>query len=208
MNDFRSAWVFPKPCVWGLLWFTPKWHQNYFEYRWTLHKLDPTFCICHPPFNRWNKPSIPSPNLCHLKVLPGSWSIHGSVLSLSSWDWLWYLSQLLSFRTRKVKNFSEFCKQRNQVIFLMLTLPQVTHYTRLLLWAGFAVGAQRTVRAGAGTFRHHGSTGESSGWSFRGAEWWGRWRKLAASLIFRNCISHIMCHRLAKYGAKEKTRSQ
>lgn len=53
-------------------------------------------------------------------------------------------------------NYTEFCKQRNQVVFPMLNLSRVTHYTRLLLWAGFAVGGQRTVRGGAEAFEHRG----------------------------------------------------
>lgn len=80
-----------------------------------------------------------SPNLYHLKVLPGSWNLHGRVLFLSSWDWLWYLPQLLSFRTGKMVNYTEFYKQINQVIFLVLgpvesSLGNSLHWALALGW--------------------------------------------------------------------------
>lgn len=68
-------------------------------------------------------------------------------------------AKVTQFQNWQNDEYSELFKQRNQVIFLVLVpvnLLWVTHYTRLLLWAWFAVGGQRTARAGAGAFEHHG----------------------------------------------------
>ena len=55
-------------------------------------------------------------------------------------------------------NYTGFCKQGNQVVFLVLgpiESPPGLLITPLL-WAEFAVRGQRTVRAGAGAFEHRG----------------------------------------------------
>lgn len=101
----------------------------------------------------------------------------------------------------------ELCKQRNRVIFLVLVpmnLLWVTHYTRLLLGAWFAVGGQRTDRAGAGAFEHHGW----DWWKLRlelQSCWVMRKEEEINSAIFCKFISHILFYRLAKYHAEEKT---
>lgn len=120
-------------------------------------------------------------------------------------------AKVTQFQNWQNDEYTELCKQRNQVIFLVLVpmnLLWVTHYTRLLLWAWFAVGGRRTARAQAGAFEHHC-------W-----EWWklrlesqscwvmGKEEEMSFSAVFFKCISHILFYRLAKYGAEGKTHSQ
>lgn len=67
-------------------------------------------------------------------------------------------AKVTQFQNWQNDEYTEWGKQRNQVIFLVLVpmnLLWVTHYTRLLFWAWFAVGGQRTARAQAGAFEHH-----------------------------------------------------
>lgn len=120
-------------------------------------------------------------------------------------------AKVTQFQNWQNDEYAELCKQRNQVIFLVLVpmnLFWVTHYTRLLLRAWFAVGGQRTARAGAGAFEHHGW----DWWKFR-LELESCWvmrkeEEMSFSAIFCKRISHFFFYRLAKYGAEEKTHSQ